>query len=217
MFVCLGAAAVLIGMYLVREHMGRRITMVSGSIACGLAMMIIGIAGQLQTKENKHAVGKALIASTAIFIFFYNASVGMISYPIGAEVVSSKLRAWTLGTAISLGYLLAWLVGFCSPYFINPNKLNWVCANLPPPRNQSNLIEGCEIWVDLDWIQLYRCHIFLSLLTRDQEPLFGRNRRVIRESGERERFRYVSYKDCRESFEGRARIGGGKRKYWDGD
>lgn len=126
MFVCLGAAAVLIGMYLVREHMGRRITMVAGSIACGLAMMIIGIAGQLQTKENKHAVGKALIASTAIFIFFYNASVGMISYPIGAEVVSSKLRAWTLGTAISLGYLLAWLVGFCSPYFINPNRLNWV-------------------------------------------------------------------------------------------
>jgi hypothetical protein len=25
-----------------------------------------------------------------------------------------------------LGYLLAWLVNFCTPYFINPEHLNWV-------------------------------------------------------------------------------------------
>ncbi|CAG8961484.1 hypothetical protein HYFRA_00013937 [Hymenoscyphus fraxineus] len=125
MFVCIGALASLIGMYVVREHLGRRSAMISTIIACGLAMMIIGIAGQVQTPDNKRAVGKALIASSAIFSFFYNAGVGMISYPIGTEVVSSRLRAWTMGTGISLNYFLAWLVGFCSPYFINPNRLNW--------------------------------------------------------------------------------------------
>ncbi|CAG8979494.1 hypothetical protein HYALB_00011898 [Hymenoscyphus albidus] len=106
MFVYIVALASLIGMYIVREHLGRRSAIITTIIACGLAMMIIGIAGQVQTPDNKRAVGKALIASSAMFSFFYNAGVGMISYPIGTEVVSSGLRAWTMKTGInSIGYV----------------------------------------------------------------------------------------------------------------
>ncbi|KAG9228179.1 general substrate transporter [Amylocarpus encephaloides] len=125
MNVCFGLLGVMISMHLTRKVFGNRSLMVTTCILCAFSMMIMGIGGAVKTKQNQRAVGKALVASNAIFIFFYNTGVGTISYPIGTEVVSSRLRAHTLGSAISLGYFLAWLVGFCSPYFINPKKLNW--------------------------------------------------------------------------------------------
>ncbi|KAJ4372055.1 hypothetical protein N0V83_003828 [Neocucurbitaria cava] len=60
-----------------------------------------------------------------VVMFCYNAGVGAASSPVATELVSSRLRAWTVGSANALGYFLAWLVGFCSPYFINPQDLNW--------------------------------------------------------------------------------------------
>ncbi|KAF4624588.1 hypothetical protein G7Y89_g13583 [Cudoniella acicularis] len=125
MTLCIGMVGTLTGMYVIRDMLGRRFIFIFSSIACALSFAIIGIAGVLQTKENSHAVGKALVASGAILGFFYNSGIGLVSYPVGTEVVSSRLRAWTVGSAISLGYLLAWLVAFFSPYFINPKKLNW--------------------------------------------------------------------------------------------
>jgi hypothetical protein len=59
-------------------------------------------------------------------MFIYDACVGVAAFPLANELVSSRLRAWTVGSANALGYFLAWLVGFCSPYFINPQDLNWV-------------------------------------------------------------------------------------------
>ncbi|RDL32040.1 Uncharacterized protein BP5553_09442 [Venustampulla echinocandica] len=123
--VMMGIIGTIAGMFAIRDWLGRRFIFIWSSVAGALAMAIIGIAGILQTKDNSHKVGKALIASGCIFCFFYNCGIGLVSYPVGTEIVSSRLRAWTLGSAISLGYFLAWLVGFCSPYFINPSKLNW--------------------------------------------------------------------------------------------
>src|SRR5690606_1867303 len=80
------------------------------------------------------AARNCLIAFTSLYMFSYNAFVGAASYPVATEVVSTRLRTWTVGSAISLGYFLAWLTGFCSPYFINPENLNWVrflCFLLP--------------------------------------------------------------------------------------
>jgi hypothetical protein len=72
------------------------------------------------------ATGNVLVAFTALFMFCYNAGVGVASSPLATEMVSSQLRASTVGSANALGYFLAWLIGFCSPYFINPQDLNWV-------------------------------------------------------------------------------------------
>lgn len=75
---------------------------------------------------GSQSTGKIIVAFAAVFGFFYNGCVGAAPYPVATELVSSRLRAWTVGTAMSLGYILAWLVGFCTPYLINPEKLNWV-------------------------------------------------------------------------------------------
>lgn len=128
MNTCFGFLGVNIGMYAIRNWLGRRAILMLGAIACGLCQLASAIAATVS--PNSLPTGQALVAFTALFMFFYNGCVGAASYPVATELVSSRLRAWTVGTATSLGYLLAWLVNFCTPYFINPEHLNWVCGLL---------------------------------------------------------------------------------------
>ncbi|KAL4805907.1 general substrate transporter [Aspergillus unguis] len=123
MNTCFGFLGVNIGMYAISQLLGRRAILILGAIACGLCQLGSAIAATVSPES--YATGQALVALTALFMFFYNGCVGAASYPVATELVSSRLRAWTVGSATSLGYLLAWLTNFCTPYFINPENLNW--------------------------------------------------------------------------------------------
>lgn len=124
MNACIGWLGVHVGLYAMNRWVGRRTIIIIGAITCGFCELACGIAASVSTSK---AAGNVLVAFTALFFFFYDAGVGVASAPMATELVSSRLRAWTVGTANALGYFLAWLVGFCSPYFINPEQLNWVC------------------------------------------------------------------------------------------
>lgn len=51
--------------------------------------------------------------------------VAPYSWMVAGEAPSQRLRSYTFGVASACGYLLAWLVTFTTPYFINPSALNW--------------------------------------------------------------------------------------------
>jgi hypothetical protein len=121
---CIGFIGVNVGMYAMKNLVGRRAILMIGATACGLCMLASAIAATVNRTSEQ--TGTILVAFMALFMFFYNGCVGGASYPVATELVSSRLRAWTVGTATSLGYVLAWLTGFCTPYFINPTDLNWV-------------------------------------------------------------------------------------------
>lgn len=123
---CLGFIGVNLGIYLMRHVVGRRSIMMIGSLTQGLCMLIV--ATTATTSAGTLIARNCLIAFTSLYMFAYNAFVGAASYPVATELVSTRLRSWTVGSAISLGYFLAWLTGFCSPYFINPENMNWVNA-----------------------------------------------------------------------------------------
>ncbi|KAL2864127.1 general substrate transporter [Aspergillus lucknowensis] len=124
MTTCFGFLGVNVGLYAIKAWFGRRSILMIGAVACGLCQLGSAIAATVSSPTSL-VTGKVLVALTALFKFFYNGCVGAASYPVATELVSSRLRAWTVGTATSLGYLLAWLVNFCTPYFINPEHLNW--------------------------------------------------------------------------------------------
>ena len=124
MTTCLGFIGVNVGMYAIRHVLGRRSILMIGATVCGLCQLAPAIAATVD--PSSPATTRTLIAFTAIFMFFYNGCGGAASYPVATEVVSTRLRAWTVGSATSLGYVLAWLCNFCTPYFINPGELNWV-------------------------------------------------------------------------------------------
>ncbi|KAI1660292.1 general substrate transporter [Daldinia decipiens] len=123
MNTCLGFIGVNFGMYLMRHVMGRRTILMTGAVAQGLAML--GMAVSATVAYGTFSARNCVIAFTALYQLSYNAFVGDATYPTATEVVSTRLRSWSVGSAISLGYFLAWLTGFCSPYFINPEDLNW--------------------------------------------------------------------------------------------
>lgn len=126
---CLGFIGVNVGIYAMRYLAGRRTVLMTGAVVQGLCML--GMAVAATVAPGTIASRNCLIAFTAIFQFAYNALVGDATYPTSTEMVSTRLRSWTVGSAISLGYILAWLTSFCSPYFINPGNMNWVSHPKP--------------------------------------------------------------------------------------
>lgn len=125
MNTCIGLSGVTCGMFAMQRLFGRRTMLMLGSGSVGLWFLCLAISASVKT-TNTAAVDNCVVAFFALIYFCYNGGVGAVSYPLCTEVVSSQLRAWTVGTATSLGYVLAWLTTFCTPYFINPTALNWV-------------------------------------------------------------------------------------------
>lgn len=126
MNTCLGLVGVNFGIYLMRHVVGRRTILTMGAAIQGLCMLGMAIGAGSVNPVGSEAGRNCLIAFFALYLFSYNAFVGDASYPVSTELVSTRLRSWSVGSAISLGYFFAWLTGFCSPYFINPENLNWV-------------------------------------------------------------------------------------------
>ncbi|KAI0399012.1 general substrate transporter [Xylaria palmicola] len=119
----LGFIGVNVGIFLMRHVMGRRTILMTGALVQGAAML--GLAVSASIAPGTMAARNCLLAFVSIYTFSYNAFVGDASYPTATELVSTRLRSWSVGSAISIGYLLAWLISFFSPYFINPENLNW--------------------------------------------------------------------------------------------
>ena len=124
MNTCIGFVGANFGIYAMRHLTGRRGILMIGAVTQGCCML--GMAVAATVADGTIAARNCLIAFIALYLFCYNAFVGDASYPVATELVSTRLRSWSVGSAISLGYFLAWLTGFCSPYFINPSNMNWV-------------------------------------------------------------------------------------------
>ncbi|ETN41103.1 uncharacterized protein HMPREF1541_03038 [Cyphellophora europaea CBS 101466] len=71
------------------------------------------------------AAGKALVALSIIFTWVYGVAQGPVLWAMQAEVPSQKLRSQTVGLAQGINFIFAWLLTYCTPYFINPEALNW--------------------------------------------------------------------------------------------
>lgn len=126
MNTCVGLVGVNFGIYSMRKLVGRRTILIYGSAIQGLCMLAMAVGTGSANPLGSVAGRNCLVAFLCLYLFSYNAFVGDASYPVSTELVSTRLRSWSVGSAVSLGYFFAWLTGFCSPYFINPENLNWV-------------------------------------------------------------------------------------------
>lgn len=168
---CLGLVGVNFGIYLMRHVVGRRMILTIGAGLQGVWMLGLGIGCGSVNAVGSVAGNNALIAFMALYQFTYNAFVGDATYPVATELTSTRLRSWTVGSAISIGYFFAWLTGFCSPYFINPENLNWVSSFLANEMLKGAIwfkltllsCSGSEVWVPLGSLQLH-LHGLLFLL-----------------------------------------------------
>jgi hypothetical protein len=91
------------------------------------ALLMLGLAVSAQVATPFSDASKtAIVTFVALFLIWYSFGTGLATRPTATELVSTRLRAWSYGSATALSQLIIWLVSFCTPYFINPENMNWV-------------------------------------------------------------------------------------------
>jgi MFS family permease len=98
---CLGLVGALCGMVLMHKFLGRRAMLLVGSGGCCICMLVIGL---LSLAGNSKDAGKALVGFALMFNFFYNGFTGTITWPIAGELVSSRLRVYSVGLGTGINY-----------------------------------------------------------------------------------------------------------------
>lgn len=94
--------------------------------------------GTMGAIHHKAAIWVILVC---IFLWavFYQFSVGAVGFALGSEISSPPLRATTISFLGLTQCLVGWLIGFISPYLINPDagnlgaKIGFIFAGMGVP------------------------------------------------------------------------------------
>jgi MFS transporter, SP family, sugar:H+ symporter len=121
--LCVGFIGNFQGVILSR-YVGRRPLLIYGPLVSGLCLIGIGIA--FTVNPIAPSSGRALVGLSCVYLWAYNSSTGPFAYVVGAEVPSQRLRSWTVGLGMSVGFVFGWLCIFTSPYFINPAGSSYI-------------------------------------------------------------------------------------------
>ncbi|CAI4213190.1 unnamed protein product [Parascedosporium putredinis] len=102
------------------ETAGRRPLLLTGMVALTIIELIMGTMGAI---HHKAAIWVILVC---IFLWavFYQFSVGAVGFALGSEISSPPLRATTISFLGLTQCIVGWLIGFISPYLINPDAGN---------------------------------------------------------------------------------------------
>ncbi|KAI1608308.1 general substrate transporter [Exophiala viscosa] len=117
-----GLAATLFSMWLI-TRIGRRTILMFGFATQAACMLIVATVDQFA--GTNAAGGRALVAFTIIYLFFYNMCIAPYLYLCAGEIPTQRLRGYTLGMAIAVAFLWNWVASYTTPYFLNPLELNW--------------------------------------------------------------------------------------------
>lgn len=101
----MGLVGVAIGIYLSYKKLGRRSMMLIGHSTSAVFMAGMGIAQSVA--PGTQAAGKAIVGCAFCYHFFYNGFSGAQSYPVANELVSSRLRVVSIGTATAVNMVFA--------------------------------------------------------------------------------------------------------------
>ncbi|KAK3359507.1 general substrate transporter [Lasiosphaeria hispida] len=103
--------------------LGRRELLVWCSLVS--SAMMFGMAIVYTISPGSPGASKALVALSIVFTWIYGVGQGPVMNALSVEIPSQRLRSQTVGTASGLNFIVGWLTAFFTPYFINPDKLNW--------------------------------------------------------------------------------------------
>jgi len=118
-----GTAGAFLALPLAR-YFGRRQILTAGFSMTTATMLITALL--YTTKPHSTQANKALVGMVCIYEFSYSYSVGPLAWVTAGEMSSNKLRSWTFGVGMAIGFFFAWVTTFTTPYFINAvYGLNW--------------------------------------------------------------------------------------------
>jgi len=143
---CLGLFVCNLGLFLMRHVCGRRTILMIGAAFNSLTMLGLAVSSTVTTSPETFQ--KCLVTFVLLFLVGYSFGTGTATRPTSTEMVSTRLRAYSFGATQAVSQLLIWLVSFTTPYFINPEHLNWVSLTLSHhlqfPRSPFCLAFSCS-------------------------------------------------------------------------
>jgi hypothetical protein len=86
----------------------------------GIDLLIIGILGCIKSNDAIWAQ----VAFMCIWSFVFACTLGIIPWPIAAEIPSSNARTATLSIAVMANYVGYTIWAFALPYAVNPDQGN---------------------------------------------------------------------------------------------
>lgn len=138
--------------FFLSESLGRRTILVSGIFALTIFLLIIGIMGCIEAK------GAIWVILVCIFLWYdldkrydkdenadlsraiaFQLSTGACGFVLASEVSSLPLRSSAQSIVFTTQLFFGWLIGFVSPYMINPDagnlgaKVGFVFAGMGVP------------------------------------------------------------------------------------
>ncbi|KAG8423064.1 hypothetical protein J3459_009780 [Metarhizium acridum] len=96
------AAFPLVGMF------GRRQLLLTGSISCGLCMLLFAVVGTAKT--NSVVAANILVACVCVYLFAYGATWGPLPIAVITEILPNGLRSKSMSMATSLDWLASMLI-----------------------------------------------------------------------------------------------------------
>ncbi|KAF3762109.1 general substrate transporter, partial [Cryphonectria parasitica EP155] len=117
------------------EVAGRRPLLLYGMIALTVIELIMGIMGCISSS----AALWVILVCIFLWALVYQVSIGAVGFALASEVASPPLRPVTLSLVGITQGLSGWIIGFVTPYMINPDagnlgaKVGFVFAGLGIP------------------------------------------------------------------------------------
>ncbi|KAF5012993.1 hypothetical protein FDECE_976 [Fusarium decemcellulare] len=102
----------------------RRHLLIATSLLNSAGMLGMAIAYTVSPVGSASA-GKVLVGLSIVFVWVYGLGQGPVLWALQTEIPSQRLRAQTVGFSQGASFLVSWLSSYCTPYFINPEALNW--------------------------------------------------------------------------------------------
>lgn len=118
----LSLSANAVASFLLR-YLPRRKILIWGLVIEAIAMVVMAIPSSVRA-ISVHA-DRVLIAMYIIHTWVGSATTTPAASCLMSELPSQKLRPEQVGTSSLIIWGTAWLVSYTTPYFINPEQLNW--------------------------------------------------------------------------------------------
>jgi MFS transporter, SP family, sugar:H+ symporter len=106
------------------RYIDRRILLITCSCINAALMLAIGTVYTVMHVGSPSA-GKVLVGLSITVTWIWGIGQAPVLWSIETEVPSQRLRSRTVGLAQAMDFVFAWLCTYCTPYFINPESLNW--------------------------------------------------------------------------------------------
>ncbi|KAL2142734.1 hypothetical protein VTI28DRAFT_822 [Corynascus sepedonium] len=106
------------GLFVV-ESWGRRKLLIVGSVGMAICQLLIASFATASGDNNQPTQNKILIIFVAIYIFFFAASWGPVTWVVTSEIYPLKVRAKSMSVSTASNWILNFGIAYGTPYLVD--------------------------------------------------------------------------------------------------